>query len=64
MPTVSTVRQWIDRIGYNELLSGIEVISDRQLTDNDTYYTLSGQKISKKSDGGIYVAAGKKFIVR
>lgn len=64
MPTVSTVKQWLDRIGYNELVSGIEGISDRQLTDNDTYYTLSGQKISEIPDGGIYVAAGKKYIVR
>lgn len=63
MPTIGTVRQWLERIGYGQEQTGISELS-YITSENDKIYSLSGIRLSAIPDRGLYIKGGRKYIVQ
>lgn len=63
MPTVSTVKQWLDRIGYKEE-SGLSETSYIYGGDRNELYSLSGIRLASIPSDGIYILNGKKYVAK
>lgn len=62
MPTAGTVRQWLDRIGYNKDNAGAAAIT---VSNNDSrIYSISGIALADAPANGVYIQGGKIYLAR
>lgn len=63
MPTASTVRQWLDRIGYGMNSSGIAGVQTEGGNDGPVYI-LGGVRLEQAPSRSLYVSAGRVMMAR
>ena len=64
MPSVSTVKAWLDRIGYGKEESGIAETAYIDDTHQGAIYSISGSRLPSVPSEGIYITGGKKYMAR
>lgn len=51
-------------LSLNTITTGINSVEAQQSVQNDNYYTISGVRVSKPAQRGIYIHNGKKMVVK
>jgi hypothetical protein len=51
-------------LSLNTITTGINSVEAQQPVQNDNYYTISGVRVSKPAQRGIYIHNGKKMVVK
>lgn len=64
MPTPSTVKQWLESIGYENGEAAVADIAYDAAAADSTVYSLSGMRLAAVPDSGFYISGGRKYIAR
>lgn len=60
MPTARTTRQWLERIGYFQLVAGIVSAEAMPQAAGQRIYNLQGMALTAAPQRGLYIIDGKK----
>ena len=64
VPTVGTVKQWLERIGYGTGNSGVSNIAYVSGADKTGIYSMAGLRLDAIPEKGVYIMDGRKYIAQ